>query len=127
MLDFAPLDNPVWHALTTRHQSLALVNGLARRYPGDVSPLAALDSPSSQAFADLATLVEPDESVALFTIESVDVPNDWEVTKTQWIDQMACTGRVQTSDHPLLAMRENDVPEMLALTAATQPGPFLPG
>ena len=38
---FESLDNPIWFALTTEHQTLARSHGLARRYPPDVSPLAA--------------------------------------------------------------------------------------
>src|SRR5258705_12499428 len=39
------LDNPIWFALTTEHRFLTRSHGLARRYPPDVSPLAALLHP----------------------------------------------------------------------------------
>jgi hypothetical protein len=61
------LDNPIWFALTTEHRLLARSHGLARRYPPDVSPLAALLRPTNDAFADLHLLVSPGEHVALFT------------------------------------------------------------
>src|SRR5580693_9592263 len=64
---FEPLDNPIWFALTTEHQTLARSHGLARRYPPDVSPFAALLHPTNDAFADLRQMVSPDEHVALFT------------------------------------------------------------
>jgi hypothetical protein len=54
-----PLDNPIWFALTTEHRSLACSQGLARRYPPDVSPLAALLHPTNDGFADLQRLVFP--------------------------------------------------------------------
>ncbi len=47
------LDNPIWFALTTEHRILARSHGHARRYPPDVSPLAALLHPTNDAFADL--------------------------------------------------------------------------
>jgi hypothetical protein len=57
MLEF--LDNPIWFALTTEHRLLARSHGLARRYPPDVSPLAALLHPTNDAFADLQRLLSP--------------------------------------------------------------------
>jgi ribosomal protein S18 acetylase RimI-like enzyme len=126
MIDFTPLDNPVWFALITGHQSMARSNGLARRYPSDVSPLAALAEPTPKAFADLSALVGPEESVGLFTTEPLEVPDDWQVVRTRWIDQMTCAGVTGSPSTPLLPLGPGDVPEMLALTATTQPGPFLP-
>ena len=55
------LDNPIWFALTTEHRLLARSHGLARRYPPDVSPLAAFLHPTEDAFADLQRLVSPGE------------------------------------------------------------------
>jgi len=71
---FESLDNPIWFALTTEHRLLARSHGLARRYPQDVSPLAALLHPTNDAFADLQRLVSPGEHVALFTASPLDVP-----------------------------------------------------
>ena len=45
------LERPIWSALTTTHASFALGNDLARRYPPDISPMAAAD-------ADDPTLIE---------------------------------------------------------------------
>ena len=43
------LDRPIWRALLGRQASLSVGNDRARRYPGDISPLAAAadDSPES--------------------------------------------------------------------------------
>ena len=84
------LDNPIWFALTTEHRLLAHSYGLARRYPPDVSPLVALLHPTNDAFADLQRLVSPGEHVALFTASPLDVPGDWQVDRSRWIDQMIC-------------------------------------
>jgi len=120
------LDNPIWFALTTEHRTLARSHGLARRYPPDVSPLAALLHPTNDAFADLRQLVSPGEHVALFTASSLDVPGDWQVDRSRQIDQMICEASLEPPRVPPVALRTTDVPEMLALTAATDPGPFLP-
>jgi hypothetical protein len=120
------LDNPIWFALTTEHRLLALSHGLARRYPPDVSPLAALLHPTKEAFADLQRLVTSGEHVALFTASPLDVPGDWQVDRSRWIDQMICEASLAPPPVAPLPLGTTDVPEMLELTAATEPGPFLP-
>jgi hypothetical protein len=121
------LDNPIWFALTTEHRLLARSHSLARRYLPDVSPLAALLHPSNIGFADLQRLVSPGEHVALFTASPLDVPAGWQVDRSRWIDQMICEA-LRSAAPPVapLPLRTTDVPEMLELTAATEPGPFLP-
>jgi ribosomal protein S18 acetylase RimI-like enzyme len=120
------LDNPIWFALTTQHRLLSRSHGLARRYPPDVSPLAALLHPTNDAFADLQRLVSPGEQVALFTAGPLDVPGDWQVDRSRWIDQMICEASLASPPVRPLPLRTTDVPEMLVLAAATEPGPFLP-
>jgi ribosomal protein S18 acetylase RimI-like enzyme len=120
------LDNPIWFALTTEHRFLARSHGLARRYPPDVSPLAALLHPTNDAFADLQQLVSPGEHVALFTASRIDVPGGWQVNRSRWIDQMSCEASLVPPPGARLQLGTTDVPEMLELTAATGPGPFLP-
>jgi len=120
------LDNPIWLALTTEHRLLARSHGLARRYPPDVSPLVALLHPTNAAFADLQRLVSPGEQVALFTASPLDVPGDWQVDRSRWIEQMICEASLAPPRVAPLPLGTADVPEMLELTAATEPGPFLP-
>jgi predicted GNAT family acetyltransferase len=140
VIEFHPLDNPVWGALTSAQRELARENGLARRFPSDVSPLAAIERPTPAAFTDLRELVGPQESVGLVTRESLEVPAEWEVVRSRWIDQMVCgepvtgvrkptdavpTDAVASLAESLLVLGTADVPEMLALAAATEPGPFV--
>lgn len=122
------LDNPIWFALTTAHAPLALGSGLARRYPSAMSPLAGLLKPTPEAFADLRALPDPGQGAGLFTAEPVDVPDDWEVVRARRIEQMVCEQAPPSPSraHDLLTLGASDVPEMLALAAATEPGPFLP-
>ena len=126
------LDNPVWSALTGAqggHASIAQRNGLAARYPRDVSPLAGLREPSAQAFSDLRAMVEVGEEVWLLTPNPLALPPEWEVVRARHIDQMVYAGPqpVQQTPHgwPLLALGADDVPDMIALAAETRPGPFV--
>jgi ribosomal protein S18 acetylase RimI-like enzyme len=120
------LDNPIWSALSTEHRLLARSHGLARRYPPEVSPLAAFLHPTHDAFADLQRLVSPGEHVALFTASPLDVPGGWQIDRSRWIDQMICESSLDSPPLAPLRLGTTDVPEMLDLTAATEPGPFLP-
>lgn len=123
--DPSELDNPIWSALTSGHSAMALAYGRARRYPPSVSAFAAMEHPDASAFADLSQIVQGHERVALFTTDPVPVPDTWRTHSTFWLDQMVCS---VASDPEPLAFREldrGDVPDMLALTAATRPGPFL--
>jgi len=120
------LDNPILAALTGRHAGFARTAGRALRYPADVSPMAALREPDAGAFDDLARLVDPGETIALVTRRTLAVPAGWEVLLGRFIDQMAYAG----GPLPLPAqaparLGADDVPDMLALTALTKPGPFL--
>src|SRR5260370_42017028 len=81
------LGNPIWFALTTEHRLLARSHGLARRYPPDVSPLAALLHPTHDAFADLQRLVSPGRHGALFTTSPLHVPPDWQAGPPRLIAQ----------------------------------------
>jgi GNAT superfamily N-acetyltransferase len=81
--------------------------------------------PTNDAFADLQRLVSSGEHVALFTASPFDVPGGWQVDRSRWIDQMTCDASLAPPAVAPLALGTTDVPEMLELTAATEPGPFL--
>ncbi|HEY1929277.1 MAG TPA: GNAT family N-acetyltransferase [Caulobacteraceae bacterium] len=122
-----PLNNAVWNALNTVHEPLALTCGLAARYPHDVAPFAALQEPTAAAFADLTQLVSRGESIALLTTTPLEAPSGWTVHRSRWIDQMVCEQPPAGEQGDLLELGQQDMPEMLALTAATEPGPFSEG
>jgi predicted GNAT family acetyltransferase len=125
MTTYDELDNPVWESLTSIHANLARSNGSARRYASQVSPFAAMSKPTPTAFADLATLVKSEERVGLATIDPLQVADGWETIFSRPIEQMICTGLTRETLSTPLELGRDDVPEMLALTAATEPGPFL--
>ena len=126
MTDFTPLDRPIWNALTGPHRPMAHIAGMAARYPRDVSPLSALGADTPQAFADLRTLVDANEPVALFSHTPPAIPEGWQVLRDRPIEQMVCTDVPEEIDVNPLVLGDADVPDMLALTALTEPGPFGP-
>lgn len=124
-MDLAPLDNPIWNALNGGHRAMARANGLARRYPGDVSPLTGLADASERAFADLESLLSPGEFAALFLRRPAPIPRPWKVDREMPLGQMVCVRQPAPATIGIVRLGDADVPEMLALTEATKPGPFL--
>lgn len=122
---FHPLDRSIWNALTGPHAYLAEGDSLARRYPTDIAPFAAVREESPEAYSALATLIPADSRVALFTSEPITPPPALEVLARDTIDQMVATepmppiGPVDAS-----ILGEEDVNAMLELVALTHPGPF---
>ncbi|OIQ81712.1 mycothiol acetyltransferase [mine drainage metagenome] len=120
------LDNAAWASLSGPHASIAEANGLARRYPVDVAPFAALADPDDpQAWLDLAQLIGP-SGTAVLSAKQIEVPDDWEVlfkgSGVQLIGEEV-EGKVENE---AIELSPIDVPEMLNLIERTKPGPFLP-
>jgi len=57
------LDRPIWSALTTRHQTFAQGDSLARRYLPSIVPFAATAADDAESLRALGRLVPPLESV----------------------------------------------------------------
>jgi GNAT superfamily N-acetyltransferase len=146
------LDNPVWHALTGTQRALGRTTDLAGCFDEDVSRFGALASePKSEvAWRDLAQLLGPNGTVELIG-DLPEPPHGWSVTDrfeglqmvgdgvqgpavpgsqhrgaivpsgTQMTPQARTVETIALSPERL---RPANVPEMLALVEATQPGPF---
>jgi GNAT superfamily N-acetyltransferase len=54
--------NPIWNALHSNHEHLALSSGLSCKYPADIAPMAALAENTPTALRDLHSLLEPQET-----------------------------------------------------------------
>jgi ribosomal protein S18 acetylase RimI-like enzyme len=119
------LDRPIWSALTTRQQSLAEVDGPARRYPLDIAPFADMVDMSTKSFASLRALMQPEDIAVLFTPEPVNVPNGLELVFAKTGEQMIGTpAGAPNSTADIVRLDASDVPAMAELVALTNPGPF---
>ena len=94
-----------------------------------MTPFAALREHTPAAFADLRELVAPGAQVALLSTAPLELPDGWQLVGSRWIDQMVCAEPPPEARGPagLVELGDADVPELLALTELTQPGPFGPG
>ena len=124
------LDNPIWHALTARHNDLSLGGDLARRYLPDIGPLSGLREETHEAYQRLAPMATKGNPAVLFLRTAPDPPAGWNVLLHASLVQMICRDEPKYPEgwseksHPIIRLQEEDVPEMLALTALTEPGPF---
>ena len=120
------LNNPIWAALTTRQAQFAEGDDLARRYPVEVTALAALKHPTQEAFESLARATNGDVA-ALFCFDPVSIPSGWKTIHTSNLVQMVCESTNPASSKHASEVEEltaADTDEMVALTKLTNPGPF---
>lgn len=133
MMTEHPLDNAIWHALTSRCDRFAHRSDRAAVFDPEVAKFAALADRSPTAWADLAALTD---ATALFGID-LDVPDDWDVTRRLRCHQMLLATElppvnelVAASGLPptwsLSPLGPVDVGDMTGLVALTEPGPFVP-
>jgi GNAT superfamily N-acetyltransferase len=124
-----PLDNPVWTALTTHQAPLALVEGIARRFPPEMSVFGALALPMPPAWDSLARLSPA--PVGLLSSAPLPLPPGWKITRHVELFQMVHEDPVGESaaiNEPspevttLVELKESDLPEMSVLYEATRPG-----
>jgi predicted GNAT family acetyltransferase len=122
-----PLDAVIWNALTGKQSHLALGDARARRYPTDIGRFAALADHSPESFEALRSLIGAQDPVALVTADELVLPLGFSVVRRAVLLQMIWQGKLgQQSELRHVSLAEADVPDMLALTAATEPGPFGP-
>ncbi|HEY4046320.1 MAG TPA: GNAT family N-acetyltransferase [Acidobacteriaceae bacterium] len=118
------LNNPIWHALSTKQRGLAEGNDLAKRFPTDVAPLGGMRDQSPLAYKALEEIVSGG-AVALFLETEPTPPRDWTILHEDRIYQMICKAPVGGHENQeFRQLTSIDIPEMLALTKLTDPGPF---
>jgi len=119
-----PLDNPAWSALTTHQSQIALVEGMARRFPLEMAVHGALALPMPQAWESMARLAQV--PVGLFSSAPLAPPPGWTITRHVELFEMvqedadAVAGSPDPSI-PVTELSEADLPEMSALYEATRP------
>jgi len=118
------LDRPVWSALAGGHRHLALGDQLARRYPREIGPFAALGAGSLEAWPALAALLAPGEAVMLVTPDLPAPGAGLVATPLDPVLQMVATRDPGPSVLPFTVLGEADAPDMRALAWLTNPGPF---
>ena len=126
----ARLDNPILNALLTDHSSLALGEGLARRYPAPIGPLAGAPDQSFTSYDALRRLTGPGGLIGLFLHDPPALPAGWSLFRGGILTQMICPKpNLDVAGPPqdgatLRRLGIADVPGMMELAKLTEPGPF---
>lgn len=122
-----PIDRPVWASLTGAHMSLSVGGSLARRYAPDVNLFASTCDEAPESLAALAALVHKGGRVFLLQVPPVVIPEGLSAIKRAKGVQMVASRSLQgaTSSDGIVPLTDSDAPDMLALAALTEPGPFL--
>lgn len=121
-----PLDNAIWRALHGRQRAFGAATESAARFDPEVSVFSALpDEISPSDWDDLAALHQPGAITALLRAR-VTAPAGWEeLASFQAVQLVADDGIGSPEPDPeAVLLGPDDVPEMLELVRATEPGPF---
>lgn len=120
------LDRPVWSAFTGRQADVAVREGKALRVHPEFGLFAGAVDNSTEALADLGSLVARHGDVGL--VEVFDIPP---VPGTRVVSAAVCWQMIakaitpaKTSAFEIVSLTDADAPEMLALATLTKPGPF---
>jgi ribosomal protein S18 acetylase RimI-like enzyme len=120
------LDRPAWNALISGNKNLSFGNEQVKYFDREVSPFAAFEETSEENFQTLHELI-PEGRVLLFISPvEMEIPAPWKVLNCIKGIQMICDVKIEQSlpSLKLIPLTEEHVPQMLALTKLTNPGPF---
>ena len=131
------LINVVWQALTTEHAWMAIASPLARRYPSDVVPFAALREMRAEALAELRDLMADGEETYVAWNESTggEFPQSPSTEVVLAINAVQMFPKTEPdTSHPneeagaaaIESLTAVNAPEMVALTDVAFPGFFRP-
>lgn len=122
------LDNPVWHAITGPQRDLALIadDAAAGRFEPEVSVFGALADLRPASWAALSSVLDGENVVGLLRPDEVEVPDGWRTFAAVPCHQYLAGELPAAPMLDLVELGPADAPEMQALVALTEPGPFGP-
>jgi len=122
-----PLDRAIWSSLVSRQAPLGVAQEGARRYRPEYALFAALDDETPQSLAALSGLVIAHGPVAIVEPQAPPRVPGTRVAQSGELVQMICEDLAPAPREPdfeIVALGDDDAPEMLALATLTRPGPF---
>lgn len=121
-----PLNSPVWNALVSGNKTLAQGTVTAKFFDAEVSPFAALIDNSPENLLELYELLPPGRRVFLWADKLLSIPGQWKLVDCipgfQMVYEKENAGKISTAK--IIPLTTEHIPEMLALTKLTKPGPF---
>ena len=125
------LDDVAWHALTGPQAALAetTTDGAARRYRDEIAPFCGVEHLDAAGWAALAELVGPLGTAVFLRGEVEPAPPGWRELLREPATQYVAgdlTELPTKASREVVELTASDSPDMVALAAATEPGPFGP-
>lgn len=118
------LDKPVWRALETRQADFRSGDGIARRFPVDVSPFVAARDDSDEAVAAVVRLMPEGDEIAFAEIAPPKAPAGITVTAAICLQMTLAAFVREAREVGAQPLGEADAADMLELALLTRPGPF---
>ncbi len=122
------LDNPAWNALNTGNSNLSNGNDVLKYFSPEVSPFVALRESTPENFKLMHRLLPFESPVLYVTSRQIDIPAQWKQLHCVRAFQMIYNDAQQSipdSGAKFIPLNDEHIPQMLALTKLTNPGPFV--
>ena len=120
------LNNPAWHAFASGNKVLANGTDTVKYFKPEVSPFAAVAEPTQANLELLHQTIPFATPIALISNEVLSIAAPWKLLHRIDGYQMVYTKPAEqpSIDLTVIPLTEQHVPQMLALTKLTAPGPF---
>jgi predicted GNAT family acetyltransferase len=120
------LDNPAWNALVSGNKHLAYGNNEVKFFDKEVSPFVGFKANTDADFNTLYNLLPHDGPVGFISETAREIPAEWQVMQVIPCFQMIYKGNAKPVDVTVqpIPLTTAHVPQMVALTKLTNPGPF---
>jgi GNAT superfamily N-acetyltransferase len=120
------LDNPAWNAMNSANSNLALGNDRLKFFPEEVGPFGGLKNYDEPSFRELYDLIPSKRRVVIPYNQELKIPAYWKIIDIVKAFQMVLNtpSPVQGNDPGIVPLKKENIPQMIALTQLTHPGPF---
>jgi len=120
------LDNPAWNAHISGNNQLSNGNEFVKYFDENIAPFVGLKENSTDNFQILYELIPQDRVIVFISPVEIQIPAEWKNLRYMKIlqmvyDQPELPAAVEIES---VLLEEKHIPEMLALTKLTNPGPF---
>ncbi|MDP4214517.1 MAG: GNAT family N-acetyltransferase [Bacteroidota bacterium] len=123
------LDNPIYNALISGNADFSNGDDQSKYFSIDIDPFAGLRENSRHDLNNLYRISPAESFFILFIPGEIEIPYEWRVIDRMKILQMVYDKPVPPAGtgQEFVVLQEEHIPQMLALTKMTNPGPFLSG
>jgi predicted GNAT family acetyltransferase len=122
-----PLDRVIWNALAGEQSRFAIGDDRVRRYGPSIAPFAAMVDTTPASLDALHKLIALHGPVAFSTTGVLPILPGLHVVRHAMLVQMIWQGDLGSAfARGYLTLSGDDVPDMISLATATEPGPFGP-